>query len=308
MIDRIFVVITMDCEPPHDGRVARASGPRSWADSERFVRGYTAIAKEHGFPVSFFLHPEVALDQAGLFHELERDGANIDGLHLHPWKYGDGRFRAHFGGLSADQQYAVVSEAAALYRHGMGRRPKYFRPGTFSANDNTYRVLVDLGFEGGSISAPERNFVDINAVWNGAPKDPHRAHPNFRQCRGDLPFANMPLTSDFSTPGMLNGREYFRDLRPDFDDQEEGFRRIVDNVVGQVVGRAPAVPVINLVTHNDNDYGDPDNRVCRNLRVILREINEACRRAGVAAAGTTMDEVCRMVMAVPVMPEAFICV
>lgn len=305
MIDKVFVVITMDCEPPHDGRVARASGPKSWEESERFILGYAAIAKEHGFPVSFFLHPEVALAQSLLFLGLERDGACIDGLHLHPWKYGDGRFRAHFGGLSAVEQYAAVSEAMALYRHGVGRRPKYFRPGTFSANDSTYRVLVDLGFVGGSVSAPERNFVDINAVWNGAPKDPHRPHPHFRQSYGNLPFANMPLTSDFTTIGQLNGREYFRDLRPDFDDNEEGFRRVVRNVVGQVIARSPAVPVISMVTHNDHDYADPQDQTCRNYRFILREIGRACDDAGVSAVGATFDRICEEVLALPVETPEF---
>ena len=304
MIDEILVVITMDCERPHDGTVALASGPASWEQSDSFIRGYTAIAAEHGFPVSFFLHPEVALAQAPLFLDLEKDGACIDGLHLHPWKFDDGRFRAHFGGLSVAEQYAALSEASALYQHGLGRRPKYFRPGTFSGNDNTYRILVDLGFMGGSISAPERNFIDINANWMGCPKDPHRPHPHFRQCLGDLPFANMPLTSDFSTTGMLNGRAYFRDLRPDFDDTHEGFARVVDNIIHQVLERAPAVPVISMVTHNDHDYANPDDPICRNYRFILGEIHRICQAAGIKATGATFHRVCDEVLALPVdVPE-----
>lgn len=285
------VLVTMDCEPPAKPGAKNASGPRDWDESDRYIKGYDAIAAGHGFPVSYFLHPEVAETHAGLFHALEADGACIDGLHLHPWKFDEANFRAHFGGLDKEQQREILTNASAVYARHIGRQPRYFRPGTFSANDNTFPLLVEMGFEGGSVSAPERVFPDLNAVWTGAPKDPHKAHGIFRQNPGDLPFVNIPLTSDFSAAGMLNGRAYFRDLRPDYDDTEEGFARIVGNIVDQVIERGPDVPVILIVTHNDNAYDDPENQIARNFDFILGEIRTACEARGIAAKGATVADI-----------------
>lgn len=299
----ISVLVTMDCEPPVKPGARNASGPRDWEQSERFIRGYDAIAARHGFPVSYFLHPEVAEAHAPLFFELERSGACIDGLHLHPWKFDEQRYRAHFGGLTQSEQRDILREASALYEKHMGRRPRYFRPGTFSANDFTFPVLEELGFDGGSVSAPERNFPDLNANWVGAPRDPHRAHRCFRQRSGSLGFVNIPLTSDFETDGILNGRPYPRDLRPDYPDDEAGFSRIVENIVGQVLGRNPGTPVVNIVTHNDNDFSDPENRIARNLDFILGQIHAHCRAHGAEAKGKTITDVVSSTMAAD-QPEA----
>jgi len=287
----ISVVVTMDCEPPVKLGATNASGPKDWTQSERFIRGYNAISARHGFPVSYFLHPEVTEAHAALFKELELAGACIDGLHLHPWKFDESRYRAHFGGLSQEDQFAILREASAEYERNMGRRPKYFRPGTFSANDFTLPTLEELGFIGGSVSAPERNFPDLNANWVGAPKDPHRGHRCFRQMPGDMAFINMPLTSDFETSGVLNGRPYPRDLRPDYADDEAGFARVVENVVRQILARDPSLPVINVVTHNDNDFADPENRVARNLDFILGQVRSQCRARGVHPEGKTIADI-----------------
>src|SRR5690606_16177301 len=164
--------------------------------------------------------------------------------------------RAHLGGLSEEDQRAVLSEATALWQRAMGRRPDYFRPGTFSANDATFRVLVDLGFKGGSVSAPNRVYRELNSIWTGAVKDPHRPHPIFRQLSGSLPFANIPLTHDYSKLEDLNGRRFHRDMRPDYHDAD--YHLIANNIVEQLIERRPAVPIIHMDTHNDHDYTDPN--------------------------------------------------
>ena len=155
-MDRLHVVITMDVEPPTPDTHPTATGPESWADSEKFIRGYVERAAAFGFPVTIFIHPEVAVEQADMFEELKGRGCCVEGLHLHPWKFRDGKYRAHFGGLGERDLRAVLSESISMWQSGMGRRPLYFRPGTFSANDHMYQVLVDPGFRGGSCSVPGR--------------------------------------------------------------------------------------------------------------------------------------------------------
>ncbi len=302
-MDRIYVSISMDCERDRQFTHPTASGPADFAASADWVRAYADLAGAYGWPVTFFLHPEVAEGQADLFLDLEGQGACL-GLHLHPWKFGDGRYRAHFGGLSADQQRAALSEAAALWQRAVGRRPLYFRPGTFSANDATFGVLVDLGFRGGSISAPNRVYRDLCSIWTGAEKDPHRPHRIFRQLKGDLDFGNVPLTHDYSRLEDLRGRRFHRDLRPDYQDAD--YRLIADNIVEQIMERRPSVPVIHMVTHNDHDYTDPEDRVRKNYDVVLREIDRACRSRGIEPVGATMAELVDMVLAQPVENEDFV--
>ena len=313
-MEEIYVVVTMDCERPRSETHATATGPETYEESDAFIRAYAEIADRHGFPVSFFVHPEVALRQGALFQELERSGSCL-GLHIHPWKFLDGRYKAHFGGLSAARQRAILSEAIALWVNSFGRPPLYFRPGTFSANDSTFPVLADLGLRGGSASVPERgfrgdasepdgkNWAEMNAIWTDAVPDPHRAHAAFRQLEGDLNFVEMPVSVDFSGTVKTGGRWFHWDLRPDWP--EADYKSIATNIITQVRARNPAVPVINMGTHNDNDYTDPNDRVCVNFRTALQEIANACEAVGVRAVGTTMDRICDMVLAGPARNEQF---
>jgi len=298
----IDVLVTMDCEPvrPPERSGTATSGPYSYADSEKFIAGYANLAREYGFPVSFFVHPEAALAHRDQFKDLERSGATL-GLHIHPYKYDPVHYRAHFGELGSEDQRRLIAECSALWKEALGHRPKYFRPGTFSANDNTFRVLAEMGFVGGSISCPGRMFPELAAVWVGAPLDPHRAHPHFRHLAGDLPFVNVPLSVDGSEAGSGGGHR-LRDLRPDY--VEADYLRIATNIVSETKRRDPAVPVVMIVSHNDNDYTDPNDRVAKNLRRSLDAVVAATRAAGFEPRGSTIAAVCVKVLAIPmVRPE-----
>jgi hypothetical protein len=294
---KLHILITMDVEPPLPAgtRPEGASGPRDIAESTRAIEGYVARAAAHGFPVTMMVHPEVTHLQADLLRRLEAEAGACLGLHLHPWKFSDGRWRAHFGGLDATQQCAILSEAVAMWQAGIGRRPAYFRPGTFSANDFTFGVLDALGLRGGSVSIPGRVFPDLNAVWAGCVPDPHRGHRCFRQLAGDLGFVNIPLSVDLSSVERRGERQFCWDLRPDW--LQADYARIASNIVGQVLARDPAVPVVHVVTHNDNDFSDPADRVCRNFVTVLDAIGAACAAHGVEAAGATFADVCALVEA-----------
>jgi len=293
----IYVVVTMDCERPNTETHISGSGPPDYERAEAWTRAYVEIANRYNFPVTFFIHPEMALAQTAMFDELESAGACL-GLHVHPWRFGDGRYKAELGGLLEAQARAVLSEATALWQHALGKRPLYFRPGAISANDRTYQILIDLGFRGGSVSMPGRVYPDIHAIWSGAVPDPHRAHPFFRQLEGNLEFANMPMSADMSKIIVKNGRWFHLDLRPDFVDAD--FETIAQNIVNQVKSRNPAVPVINMVTHNDHDFTDPNDPVGRNFERVLKAIIAACEAAEVRPLGTTIDKVCDLVFEQPI--------
>jgi hypothetical protein len=221
MLTEVLVVITMDVEVPR--QQLGASGPADWDESDRAIRGYAALATEAGFPISFFLHPETADRHAGLMHELrDQYGAFIDGLHLHPWKYAHGRWLAHFGGLSAAQQHDAVVAARQDWTDAFGRQPLYFRP--------------------------------------GAEPDPHRGHRVFRQQVGDMDFANVPLTHDYTQP-VTHGRRFcYRDLRPDTPGVD--YEPMLRNIIEQLQQRGPLVPIVHMDTHNDHDYSNPNDVRC----------------------------------------------
>jgi peptidoglycan/xylan/chitin deacetylase (PgdA/CDA1 family) len=301
----INIVVSMDVEPERPpGRDGPAtSGPNNYADSERFIRGFTGIASEFGYPVSFFVHPEAAVAHADQLLDLERDGATL-GLHIHPYKLDPVRYRAHFGELSPEAQRAIVSEGLGVFKLALGRAPLYFRPGTFSANDSTFRILAELGFIGGSCSCPGRVFPELYAVWAGAPADPHRGHATFRNMPGSLEFANLPLSVDLSNIRDGKSNVQLWDLRPDY--LQADYERISTNIVAQVIERNPDVPMIMVVSHNDNDYTDPENRVAKNLRRSLTEVTRSCERAGLTPVGSTVAAVCAQVLAKPAAPPEWV--
>jgi hypothetical protein len=324
-VDKIYIVVTMDVEPPTADTHPTATGPDNWEDSEKFIRGYADRADEFGYPVTSFIHPEVTEVQADLFLELGEKGHCVDGLHLHPWKFRDGKYKAHFGGLSEDDMRAALSECISMWQGGMGRRPLYFRPGTFSANDNMYRVLVDLGFRGGSCSIPGRIWPRMNAIWTGAEPDPHRPHAEFRQLAGDLEFANMPVSVDFSQRTLTSGSNWqkvdesaasspdentvsgHRDMRPDWSDADADFyKRTANNIVEQLIARDPSIPTISTITHNDNDFTNPNDRVCKNFMMALKEMTEACKSRGIEPVGATVADICDMVLAKPAKMKPFV--
>lgn len=289
----LYVLVTMDVEVPQ--QCPGASGPADWDFGAGAVQGYTELAASAGFPVSFFTHPECALKYERLLTDMQRrHGACIEGLHVHPWKFGDRKYRAHMGGLTADEQRQVISEAIAVWQTAFGRRPLFFRPGTFSANDSTFPVLVELGFRGGSVSAPGRVYRDLNAIWTGAVPDPHRPHRCFRQLEGDLPFANIPLTQDFSKLERIGERLYHRDLRPDYMDVDHLV--LLGNITQQLAERQPAIPIIHFDTHNDHDYLNPADPVRKNYETVLSAIPRSCEQAGFRAVGATVEQVCNMVL------------
>jgi len=314
-VNAIKVLLTMDCEPTTATSHPAATGPADWHMGEKAVRGYVAIATEYGFPITFFIHPEAAIAQAKLFRELENDGACL-GLHMHPWKYSlwrhQGRkYMAHYGGLSLEEQEELLAESSALWADAIGHKPYYFRPGTFSANDSIFRALAAQGFRGGSCTAPGRLIPEMQAIWSGGQPDPHRANRNFRQAIGDLKFANVPLSADFSK--ILSGpagRNMYADFRPDVDWPGQygvSYGRIATNIVRQVRDRTPSIPVLSTITHNHYAYCDTSDPVYRRLRVMLDEMMSACDKAGIKTEGATLHNVTDEILALPPKQESFVC-
>jgi hypothetical protein len=101
------------------------------------------------------------------------------------------------------------------------------------------------------------------------------------------------LSVDVSGVEDRGGRKFHWDLRPDW--QVADYRQIARNIVAQVRGRNPLVPVVHMVTHNDNDFSDDNDRVCRNFETVLTEIGAAIREAGAEPVGATFADIVELV-------------
>ncbi len=295
MLGDVHVVLTLDCERPTSETDPRASGPPSYAAGIESTHGYVRTAESRGYPVSLFVHPEVAVSDPVVFKQFEADGHTL-GLHLHPWRFSDGKYGAELGGLPDNDARAVIAEATAVWQSALGYRPKLFRAGAASANDSTFRILSELGFEGGSTTIPGRVYPDIHAIWAGSDPDPHRANAVLRQLPGDLDFAEMPISVDLSRQVHKNGRRFHWELRPDWD---VNYDDVAFNILSQVTAREADVPVINMVTHNDHNFADPNDPYSVSFSSIIDAIEKACDRAQLTPIASTVQRVVDLTLRLP---------
>ena len=73
-----------------------------------------------------------------------------------------------------------------------------------------------------------------------------------------------------------------------------------------MIARDPSVPTLSTITHNDNDFTNPDDRVCKNLCAALKAMTDACKSRGIEPVGATLADVCDMVLAEPVKMKPFV--
>lgn len=296
----LFVLLTMDCETARKDVTAHAarmspSGPWDYAESERSIRGFAARAKAHGFPVTYFVHPEVGFANRDLLLELQDQGACL-GLHLHPYKLGDGRYEHDLGAYTAAEQRDILGAATAAWHEALGQEPRYFRAGYFSANDATFAVLRELGFRGGSLSIPGRILPAHCSVWAGAEPYAHRAHLGFRQQAGNSDFVEVPVSVDFLRPVQVGAAGEIGYEWP-YVPARYQHREVVEHILQRAKSDAAPYGAIVLDTHNDQDYPDPGHPASLNLELILSNIRARCRELGLRPVGATVQAMCDRVLA-----------
>lgn len=281
---RVYVTFTMDCE-----RIAAFSppgGPRDWGLSERAIRGFAEVLERHGLVATFFIVPETAEQHRELFLGLEEQGFEL-GMHLHPQSFGDLHHKEYLGAYSFEEQVGLLSQAADMWAEALGKRPTSFRPGNFSANDDTFRALWEAGFRQGSVSAPERVLPGCRAVWAGTDPYPHHAHAHFRLVPGDLDFYEVPVTEDWSRR-MWEGRCAL-ELRVEAAGIAD-HRQTLDTRLKDMADREISVKAIVAITHNVFDYTDPDDPQRQTLQGMAAYVWEATAGLGLKLRPTTLEQ------------------
>ena len=268
MADRLplYVLFTMNCEPPKS-RTAK-SGPDSWEMSARSIEGFCIRLGRAGYRPSLFSSLACVEEQTPLLEDVTKRGGEI-GLFLHPPQIGDGRFKRHLGQYSADDQRSLIDHHAERFADYLGSRPRSFRSGHFSANNDTFRILFDLGFRQGSLSEPGRVLPNREAVWTNAPLNPHYVNQDQKIETGELPFLELPVTTD---PEMEIARGVPYTLQIEAGTVEAFHRPILDAYFERMA-RQPK-PFLNLVfyTCNSIDYYQEDNQHARTLELLLDEL------------------------------------
>jgi hypothetical protein len=286
--DALFVTWTMDCETI--GAESPTGGPVDWQLSERAMRGYVGALAERGHRATLFLIPRLAEAQAEVLMELREAGAEL-GMHMHPQTADLGHDR-YLGQYSADEQREMLRAGRDRVHAAVGQAPRSFRPGNFSASDDTFAVLGELGFTQGSVSLPGRVIPDFAAEWGGAEPFAHWASATNRLETGDLGFLELPCAVDLrevesaaKPPGEVTHLRLERDgilqWGPDL------IRR---HLAAQVESGCQLKSLV-VMTHNTREYGDARDTYRGRLEGLADAIEEAAAEAGLTVCPATLAQI-----------------
>ncbi len=281
---RLHVAFTMDCE-----RVAAHSppgGPETWEISERAIRGYCDRLLDAGFAPTLFCVPECAEYHTDMLLDYATRGVEL-GLHVHPRSFRGGDWTGYLAEYDRAMQRHIIAEELAATAAALRQRPTSFRAGNLSASDETFSVLVELGFQQGSNSIPGRNAPHFAAVWEGACPDAHWADEHSRLRPGTLPFLEVPITTDPSrrTP---EGSPY--ELRIEHGTFEDYHRRTLESAIEDVDRRGASFLSICILTHNFFDYSDGQEVMTSTLDGFINYLRGMNTRDVVAVTMTEARE------------------
>jgi len=283
--ENVYVTFTMDCE--RDRRESKCGGPESWEVGERNVLAYAEILKSGGMTATFFIIPATAQKQGKMFLELEKIGFEL-GMHFHCQSFRDCSCPEPIGWHTYEEQLKILGEAKQDWTQGIGRQPRSFRPGYFSANDNTFRVLHELGFRQGSVSCPERWAVRWRAVWVGMYRTANHASSANRLIPGNLDFLEVPNSIDWEKRYPPNP-ELPQELGLERGTIETHRTTIEKNIVDMVYRSRVPLKTICSFTHNYVDYSKgPHKRMLQDLVDYLWKVGD---KYGLKIVPSTVEQI-----------------
>jgi hypothetical protein len=289
--ETLFFNYSIDCELPkntaYTGGEERCSffgGPASWEFAERSVRGFIDCMGrlEVLRGGTLFVYPDVARHQRELFREMSGAGIEI-GLHLHGLRYSRlaGVRAKWLGAMTRDEQRYALATAKADVEDALGGPCLGFRACYGSANDDTFPLCEELGFQWGSNSSGKCR-IETFADWSESFPFPHFANRFDKRIPGDMSFLEIPVTKGLRTFFENDPNKPF-DLRvetPPSMAGEDGriLRTIIDENLAEMKRQNTPVRTIIGASHNTNPYGDPDAFQTRNLEWIVRHARELASR------------------------------
>ena len=277
MSETLFFAVQIDCESTQHAVKNPALG-------ERAIRGLGDAFAETQTKGTYFVIPGDIEVHAHVYKELEQQGHEI-GLHVHPKDMGYGEF---LGAEGADTQRRILGEAVDRFAQAMGRKPLSICPGYFSANDFTFGILEELGFQHGAVSCPTRNLPQCAAVWASSPLDPRYPHRYNRILNGDVDFVDLPPTVDPDSR-MWGGAQPLN-LRVELVDAKNHWYTIDKTVRRQLTQRTP-IKQVHADTHNIYEYGEPGNFRRETYIGIVKGTRQIAEREKLTFQAATLAEV-----------------
>lgn len=259
----IHVLFTLDCESI--AIRAAKDGPRSWEQSARAIEGYCNRLLAAGFPATLFLAPQCVIEHTPLLEELADRGVEL-GLYLNPLQLDDGRYRSFLGSLPAQTQRDLIDRAAERFADAIGTRPRSFRPSKHSANADTYRLLYDLGFRQGSVAQPGFLLPRLGVEWEHVPHHPRYVDATNHEQVGDLPFLDVPVTTD-PDQRQINNLPY--ELRVDAGSLDALHQPVVERAIERMDEDGVAFRTLCFTADNRPAYDKADDRHAETLEAIL---------------------------------------
>jgi len=274
---RLYILITMNCEPVvvTPGKQKRPiQHPQTWEQSARSMEGFCDLASSMGYPATLFVSAACAEEHGPLLEELAERKIEL-GLYVHPPTLAGSRYVRHLGNYPAAEQRAMIESAAERFYEAIGSRPRSFRSGAFSASDATFQVLYELGFRQGSLSIPGRDLPRDAISWNGAETLPHYVNPTDRLRAGDLPFLELPVTSD---PDRFYIRGFPYELCIENSGVEDWHRPLIEHTLEQLEAKQVPFKALCLFTHNGLAYYRDDDKHSITLEQLLAYVDTLADR------------------------------
>ena len=259
----LHILFTMNCEPMAH-RFA-PDGPKSRDLGGRSIEGFCSRLLTAGYAVTLFVSAGCAEEYAPLLEELAERGVEL-ALHVHPPSLTDGRYNRNLGEYTPEDQRELVELGLDRVEEAVGRQPRSFRPGKFSASDATFRVLYELGFRQGSVSSPGHNVPRDAAVWTGAEEDAHYVDPSNRLLHGTLPFLEIPITTN---PTQVGRGGFADDLCLESPSCEEAHDAIIQRQLQRMADNDVAFRTLCLFTRNVFAYHLADDRQSTTLEILI---------------------------------------
>ncbi|MEN9938150.1 MAG: hypothetical protein RLZZ387_4729 [Chloroflexota bacterium] len=265
----LHIAFTMNCDVVALRRGTR-DVPQSWEQSARAIEAFCVRLTSAGYPVTLFLAHEAAAEHAPLLEEMAARGGEL-GLLLHPPTMELGRFKQDLGTYSAEDQRLIADFAAERFADALGSRPRSVRTGKHSASDTTFKVLYDLGFRQGSLSRPGWEIPRLGMRWRGAYPDAHYVDPADRLRPGELPFFELPLSTD-PEQRQLDGMPY--ELTLEGGTLEALHRPVVERRLSDMAAAGTAFRALCLTASSRIPFFDDDSPHARTLDALLDLFDE----------------------------------
>jgi hypothetical protein len=287
MQDTCYVTFTMDCETIDVE--SPTGGPEDWDLARRAIVGYAEALRARGHCVTTFCVPRVAEVLAEALRDLTAEDVEI-GMHYHP-QTTDCGYDCYLGECSAEQQHGMLGDGMTRVAEAVGEQPRSFRPGNFSANDETLGVLADLGFRQGSVSLPGRVRPDFAAMWGDAPFFPHRASASDRNQIGDLDFWEFPVCADLKRAHCGDELGDNLHLRIEARGFVEWSGDLLDRYVAAMVEADWQPKAVVVMTHNTQYYDDPGNPAREALELTCDRLEETLAHHRLAMQPATLAQI-----------------